>query len=218
MPERQAGRYLEAARGALEEAEFALLDELHRFTLARLGAAASQLTCVSQILDSGAPLEVLEAPVHAFLRETWEALDGLAREINLCMGRAFPQAALYDPFSMTRQCRFYTVRKILHEDPEAARHPLSQLLWDRTRAKPAEAYRRFSFLCNLSVFATVPLVGEDARLPGSGDLPRWLRGLARDRDMAGCPLVGGLQDIYSWAEDLVGECYALLAQCLRQRL
>ena len=216
MCEPAAQRYLEVARGALETAELQLLEELHRFTRARLRAGAACIDRVSQALESTAPADVLEANIHAFLRETREALDGLAREINLCMRRAFPKAALYDPQAMTRQCGFYVVRKALHEDHDAAGHPLSRLLWDRTRARPDEAYRRFSFLCNLSVFATIPLIGHSRQLPGSEGVPDWLRRLTRDEHVAGCPLADGLQGIHSWAKALIGECYGLLAECLER--
>jgi hypothetical protein len=132
------------------------------------------------------------------------------------MRRPFPKAALYDPQGMTRQCGFYVVRKALHEDPDAAGHPLSRLLWDRTRAQPDEAYKRFSFLCNLSVFAAIPLVGDGRQLPGSEGVPDWLRGLTRDEQVEGCPLGDGLLEIYCWAKELIGECYGLLAECLQR--
>ena len=127
------------------------------------------------------------ATLHAFLRECWEALDGLAREVNLVMHALFPAAGLYAPFEMTRQCTFYVVRKLLHDWPRTAAHPVSDLLWSETREDASAAYRRLSYLYNVSLF--LPLAPVNGRLPGAEDFPSlrapWQAPASRDMPARG---------------------------------
>ncbi|MCK4375226.1 MAG: hypothetical protein KAX19_07855 [Candidatus Brocadiae bacterium] len=191
-----------------EKAE--LLRHLHRFTGERLeGAQACRDRAVAALEET----RDARADLHAFLRECWEALDGLAREVNACMEHLFPHAGLYPPMEMTRQCTFYVLRMKLHERPETAGHPVSQLLWQQTRDSPAEAYQRLSFLYNLSLFFPLSLV--EGRLPGSADLPPTVRGVLKTADVAGCEAAEGMDAILRWLNGFVQECYRRLARAIQ---
>ncbi len=203
---------LRVASGALPPPEADLLGTLHRFTGRRLAAAWA---CRGRLLDALAAgnADAAEAELHAFLRESWEVLDGLAREVNLCMVHLFPDAGLYPPFEMTRQCTFYVVRKKLHEQPDTADHPVSRLLWERTREEPGEAYRRLSFLHNLSLFSTVPLL-PGALLPGSDDVPDAVRPLLKPATVPRAEAGQTTDETLQWLADLCSAAYAILAGSL----
>jgi len=202
MDEHEQDVLLAAAEEALPAEEVELLQALHAFTTERLAAAQA---CRARLLaapKSGAEL-------HAFLRECWEALDGLAREVNLVMHVLFPAAGLYPPFEMTRQCTFYVVRKLLHDSPATTAHPVPNLLWRETRDDARPAYRRLSFLYNLTLFLPVAPVG--GRLPGTAELPPYARFLVRPQAVGGCKLEEGLEEILAWEKALVAACYHRLA-------
>ncbi|MFO8007797.1 MAG: hypothetical protein R6V05_08685 [Candidatus Brocadiia bacterium] len=188
--------------------EAALLGELHGFTARRLAGAER---CQQQCLEAAGAddVDLAEAELHAFLRECWEALDGLAREVNLCMGHLLPEADLYPPLKMTRQCTFYMVRKKLHEHPTGREHPVSRLLWQRTRARPDEPYERLSFLYNLSLFFPLRLT-ENGRLPGSPDLPEAARNIVKAQHIERCDLDEGLNTSLRWVGGLCESCYGVL--------
>ena len=208
-------RFLEAAERRLSAADIELLHMLNQFTDARLSMASQQAENARRQAGSAAVLSETQAHLHAFLTESWDALDGLAREINLCMYRLYPELGLYAPSRMTRQCGMYMVRKILRESPLMRDHPISQLLWERTRTRPTAAYRRLSFLYNLSVFVPVP-VPRGSRLPGTDDVPETLQPLLKDPPLKGCPLGQGLDEMERWLGDLVGTTYNLLSDVLRE--
>ena len=207
---------LAAADGALGPAECALLGDLAAFVAHRLDAAAEVRVQVGALLGSGATVQALQLQLHTFLRECWDALDGLGRQMNLCLWDTFPDAGLEAPQRMTRQCTFYTVRRVLHADPTAAAHPLSELLWSETKANPHPAYGRLSFLYNLGLFVPVPLPEGDC-LPGSADVPERLRGLIRPADEQRCGIEEGLDEILEWLRDFVGRCYGQMASALAER-
>jgi len=209
----EADSFLQAAQRVLAPGDLNLLRQLHHFTRARLEAARRELEDISRLLPSDVAPTQISAGLHAFLRESWECLDGLAREINLCMFRRFPEAGLYPPHRMTRQCGFYMVRKILHDAPDASQHPVAKLLWERTRTGTAQPYRRLSFLYNLSIFVPVPLV-EGRELPGSSDVPQFLRQLVRDYSLEGCSIPEGVREIHDWVAAFLRESYRLLTQAL----
>ena len=211
--ENEAGiELLRAASEALPAPKGELLRVLHRFTGRRRAAAG---VCRGRLLDALAAedADAAEAELHAFLRESWEALDGLAREVNLCMEHLFPEVGLYPPLEMTRQCTFYVVRKKLHEHPATASHPVTRLLWARTRERPDAAYRRVSFLYNLSLFCPVPL-GPGGMLPGSDDIPHAVRPLLKPSAVppAGAGEASG--EILRWLAELSAQIYATLAASL----
>ncbi len=209
---REQPSYPERAAQSLPAAKAALLGELHRFTALRLaGAERCRERCLQAVGADNADLT--EAELHAFLRECWEALDGLAREANLCMEHVLPEAGLYPPLQMTRQCTFYMVRRKLHEHPATADLPVSRLLWERTRARPEKPYLRLSFLYNLSLFLPLRLT-EDGRLPGSGDLADAARGIVKVQRVERCGLEPGLDAMLGWVRELCDRCYALLTTAL----
>lgn len=191
--------FLEAAQAVLPEDEAALAGLLHEFTAARLAGAA-------EARERG--------NLHGFLRECWEVLDGLAREVNLAMHRLFPDARLYPPLEMTRQCTFYVVRKNLAEHPDTADHPVSRLLWDETRDDAAPAYERLSFLYNLSLFAPLPL--PDGQLSGSADVPEAIRPLIKPSSVPRASFGDGTADILTWLRSFTRRCYAALSRALKQ--
>lgn len=210
------GPFLRRAEEGLSLKDRQLLQVLNAFTTARLRAACEEADAIRQRADSPGSLPAVQAKLHAFLRESWEALDGVAREINLCMYSFYPDAGLYPPHRMTRQCGVYMVRKILRESPLTRQHPLSRLLWESTRTRPDTAYRRLSLLYNVSLFAPLPLPGAD-RLPGTADVPEVFRPLIKDEPVEGCPLRGGLDEMERWVAELVNCCYRLLAEELEER-
>lgn len=212
MGKQTKAEFLRTASAGLPEEEAELLGALHRFTGERLEAAERAKYDVEQTLER----EADAAPeVHAFLSECWEVLDGLAREVNLCMHHLFPAAGLYPPMEMTRQCTFYMVRKKLHEDPQTADHPVSLLLWERTRESPAPAYQRLSFLYNLSLFFPVPV--EQGRLPGTSDLPELPRRLIKSAEVERCDATDGMEEIVRWLNDLAAQCYQRLGRALARK-
>jgi len=173
------------------------------------------MACIQQAVDSDEELAALQVHIHAFLRECWEALDGLAREVNVCMGVLFPDAPLYPPDRMTRQCGFYMVRKTLHEESSTAAHPVSELLWEETRGRPAGPYRRLSYLYNLSLFLPVPLL-RGACLPGTADLPDFALSLLKPQQVGACSLVSGTEEICEWLTGFCGRCHAMLSAALKE--
>ncbi len=204
--------YLDAAGAALPRESEALLRYLHRFTMRRLAAARECGQALSAMLGTD-DRSAAEMALHRFLRDCWEALDGLAREVNLVLYQLSPEARLYPPFEMTRQCTFYVVRKNLHEHPATADHPVSRLLWQRTRERPGEAYRRLSFLYNLSLFFPLRLA-EGRRLPGGADLPPAARKIIKPAQVPPADASEGTEGMLGWVEQLVGDCYGLLAEAL----
>ncbi len=207
-PEPDTG-LLETAAGVLPAQQVELLAALHRFTEERLGAAdACREALLKRIREGGRP----EPELHAFLRECWEALDGLAREVNVCMHHLFPEAGLPPPMEMTRQCTFYVIRKALHESPQATAHPVSRLLWERTREQGGEPYERLSFLYNLSLF--LPLWLPEAQLPGTTDVPEFARFLLRPAAVDRCDADEGTREILRWLRGFAAETYGSLAAAL----
>jgi len=213
MTESSADEILDAASGVLPKQEACLLGLLVAFTDQRLVAAADDREEWLLLLRTGG---TVQASVHSFLRECWEALDGLAREANVCMHRLFPQAGLFPPMEMTRQCTFYVVRKKLHEHPETADHPVSRILWERTRGRPAGAYVRLSFLYNLSLFVPVDVVGEGL-LPGSEDVPASVRAIVRTPPggaVQRCRVGVATTEIMDWLWEMVDETRGRLMAAL----
>ena len=208
--------FLTAAAGALPPGEAALAWETAAFVAQRLESAAAERARIGTLLERRCPPEELQRAVHAFLREGWDALDGLGRLVNQCLYAAFPDAGLNPPERMGRRCTFYTVRRALHGDPGAAAHPLGVLLWDETRRSPAPGYARLSFLRNVSVFAPVPIPGG-RHLPGSADLPRHVCTMVKPQELEGCPIEAGLDLMLGWLCGFVGECYGLMAGELARR-
>ena len=200
---------LHAAGSALSREECALACELAHFVSLRLGAAAQARRRTGEATAS----EDLQMAVHAFLRECWDALDGLGRLVNVCLAEALPAAGLHPPGRMTRQCTFYTVRRALHTDPAGAEHPVAVLLWHETRADPHPAYARLSFLYNLALFVPLPLP-EGRRLPGGADTPPHLLSLTKPPDMPGAPLDEGMGEMLDWLRGFIGRCYALMARTM----
>jgi hypothetical protein len=200
---------LAAAEATLPPESMALLRALHEFARARLAGVRLRQRTVGPLLDAGARAEA-ESDLHALLRECWEVLDGLAREVKLCMAHLFPDAGLYAPAMMTRQCTFYVVRKKLHEGTETANHPVTRLLYDSTRAAATKEYERLSFLYNVSLFLPLALT-EDGALPGSADLTDTARAVVKPAQIDRCGAKEGLEEITNWLESLVGECYQRLA-------
>jgi hypothetical protein len=207
------GGLLEAAAEALPDPTKRLLQSLHAFTLERLEAASLCKTSMMTSLRAGG---VAGIGLHSFLRECWAALDGLAHEVNVCMEHMFPNAGLYPPQSMTRQCTFYVLRKKLHEHPDTAEHPVSRVLWERTREAPPVPYLRLSFLHNLSLFLPLSQLPEPDRLPGSRDVPEIAQEAIRHVDVPRCGLEEGTQEILDWLAELLGECYGRLEGALRE--
>jgi hypothetical protein len=198
-----AERFLNVAADALPVPEAELLGELHRFTAQRL-AQADALRCAMPSAS--------EAQVHAFLRECWEVLDGLARQVNVCMHHLLPDAGLQAPRRMTRQCTFYTVRKLLHDSPTAAAHPVSRLLWDETKGSAGCAYERLSFLHNVGLFVSLPLAG--GRLPGTDDLAPAAVEVIKPQHVEGREVVEGTEEMWDWLEGFAAECYRRLTEAL----
>ena len=199
-----------AAAGVLPAQQVELLAALHRFTAERLEAAERcRQALLKRIREGGRP----EPELHAFLRECWEALDGLAREVNVCMHHLFPEAGLHPPMEMTRQCTFYVIRKALHESPQGTAHPVSRLLWDRTREQCGEPYERLSFLYNLSLF--LPLWLPEGQLPGTADVPEYARSLLRPATLDRCDADEGMQEILRWLRGFTADAYGLLTAALQ---
>ncbi len=210
MEEQSEAKFCQVAFNALPQGEATLLAALHQFTAERMQAAERCRERAVQALQAAA---AAEPDLHAFLRECWEALDGLAREVNVCMYHAFPGAGLFPPTEMTRQCTFYMVRKKLHESPQTSEHPVSRLLWERTREAPDEAYERLSFLYNLSLFFPLP-IPDGKGLPGTCDLPESVRGIVKGARIERCDLPEGTQAIVDWLTDFADESYRRLAGTL----
>ncbi len=206
---------LSAAGASLSESRRDMLVELVRFVDGRLVAAATTRQRIGEQLSCPASVEALQRETHAFLRECWDVLDGLGRQVNLCLHPLFPETKLWPPERMTRQCTFYTVRRALHRSPQAAAHPLSALLWEETRSRPAPAYVRLSFLYNVSLFVPIPLPAC-RRLPGSAELPEHVRGLVKPGDVEGCPIEAGLDEIISWLGGFAGRCYRIMTEVLTE--
>ena len=204
---------LEAAEEAFSEPTGKLLRGLHEFTLERLEAASLCRTSMITALRAGG---VVGIGLHSFLRECWAVLDGLSREVNVCMEGLFPDAGLYPPQAMTRQCTFYVLRKLLHEHPDTADHAVSRMLWERTRESPPVPYLRMSFLHNLSLFLPLSQLPEPDRLPGSRDVPAIAQEAVRHAEVPRCGLEEGTQEILDWLAEMLGESYARLEGALRE--
>ncbi len=214
---RRAGETLaDAAAGALPEREAALFALLHKFTAERL-RSVDELRERILAVAGPPPQPASSRCLHAFLRESWECLDALGREVNACMQHVFPGAGLFPPLQMTRQCTFYVVRKKLHEAAETRRHPVSRLLWLRTRDPGDAAYERLSFLYNLSLFLAVGL-STGGHLPGPNDVPAAASGIIRvpDGGATGSPTAEeGTAQIADWLHNFSEDCYEALTQALQ---
>lgn len=195
--------------------QLALLKGLHQYTTARCESVRAALRQVQEALNEAAPLEEIQRSLHWFLREAWDTLNGLAREINLCMHARFPEAGLHPPLAMTRQCGLYTVRRILHEHPSTASHLLSQRLWEATKTAAEAPYRRLSFLNNVSLFLPVPLPGGKL-LPGTNDLTAWAEGLIKPEQVDRQPIAEALKEIADWLTEFSEEFYGLMRQALEE--
>jgi hypothetical protein len=203
---------LAAAENARSGAELDLLRDLVAFVGRRIESAQEAR---ARIAAEPLPATDLARELHGFLREAWDALDGLGRLVNLCLYDVFPDAGLAAPDRMTRQCTFYTVRRALHAHPGAAQHPLSALLWRETREAPGEAYGRLSFLHNLSLFVPLPL-GEGGTLPGSADVPAHVRPLVRASEVGPCGPAEGTAEMLEWLRGFAAECFALMRATLAE--
>jgi len=200
---------LDTAAGVLSAQEVELLAALHRFTEERLASAERcREAMLKRIREGDRP----EPELHGFLRECWEALDGLAREVNVCMHHLLPEAGLHPPMEMTRQCTFYVVRKALHGYPRAAAHPVSRLLWERTREATGEPYERLSFLYNLSLF--LPLWLPEGQLPGTADVPEFAHSLLKPAAVERCDAEEGTREMLRWLRGFTVEAYSLLTAAL----
>ncbi len=199
--------YPEEARRALPADEAELLGLLCEFTDRRLEAAGRERERIERLAAEAE----LAAALHAFLREAWEALDGLAREVNLVMHHVRPDAGLEPPLQMSRQCTLYTVRLSLREGP-AADHPVSRLLWDGTREEAPAGYRRLSFLYNLSRFVPLPL--PEGGLPGAQDVPPCLQALVRPAEVDRCDPREGTGEVLDWLRGFIADARALLARSM----
>jgi len=202
------GKLLAAAESARSGAELDLLRDLVAFVGRRIESARDAQARAATTAD-------LPRELHAFLREAWDALDGLGRLVNLCLYDVFPDAGLPAPDGMTRQCTFYTVRRALHAHPVAAEHPLSALLWRETREAPGEAYQRLSFLYNLSLFVPLPL-GQGGALPGSAGVPEHVRALVRPSKVASCAPAEGTAQMLEWLRGFTAECFVLMQAALAE--
>jgi hypothetical protein len=180
----------------------ALAGDLRAFTDARLRAAAN-------LARREAPWG--SARLHAFLREAWEALDGLAREANAALYASLPQLPLYPPREMTRQCTFYVLRKMLREG--APDHPMARHFWMRTRDGADRPYRVLSYFYNLSLFLPVPLPG--GRLPAHDELPEHARALVKAQPVEGGPVHEEVRQIHRWLSDFVRASRELLCDATR---
>lgn len=214
MDEDGAERFTERAEAALPGADLPLLHRLHRFTRQRLESARESAAALDEAADAAGRQDI----VHRFLRDCYDGLDGLAREVNLCMHRLFPDAGLYPPHRMTRQCGLYMVRKILRESPEASSHPVTIHLWCHTREPADSTYERLSFLYNLAIFVPVPLLDGGTKLPGNDDLPEELQPFARDREIRRCGVGEGVEEMLGWTEEFIGGAYGPLAEALDEEL
>ena len=215
MALRHDSDFLRAASAGLPPAEQALAGELTRFVDLRLEAAREAQSRLREQRAAGASQTAIQKELHIFLRECWDALDGLGRLVNLGLYKSFPDAKLPGP-RMSRQCTFYTVRRSLHSDPKAAEHPLSRLLWNETRGSPAPAYQQLSFLYNVAVFVPVPLP-EGRLLPEIADLPDELRALIKVEGAEPCDIEQGLEEILWWLGDFADRCYTELSRTLATR-
>ncbi|MEF8787920.1 MAG: hypothetical protein V5A84_02510 [Planctomycetota bacterium] len=207
-----AQKFMQRAEARLSRDDAALLRRLHRFTGQRLASARS----AASGLEAPDSIKGSQRLLHRFLRDCYDVLNGCAREVNLCMHHSFPDAGLYPPHRMTRQCGLYTVRKILRESPETSSHPVSLHLWNRTRDPGDDTYRQLSFLYNLATFVPVPLLDEGTTLPGDADLPDELQPFSRDREIDACRVGDGTAEMLEWTEDFVGKTYELLAGALTE--
>jgi len=199
---------LEAAEAALPEGEAELFGQIAVFVRRRIEGAGAAL----ERTKAAPSVEATQCELHVFLRECWEALDGLGRLVSLSLEPLYPGAGLAPAGRMTRQCTFYTVRRDLSADADAAEHPLSVLVWHETREEPSAAYRTLSFLYNVSLFAAVPLPG--GRLPGWQDLPACLKTMVRRQPVEGGPVPEGLEEVLEWEKDFVRRCYTGMARTL----
>jgi len=204
---------LRTAGRVLTGPERELFEALHQFAAQRFEAADAAAARIQRLLGEGAQAAELQREVHAFLRECWDTLDAIGRQVNICAWRLFPDAGFYPPGRMTRQCTFYTVRRALHASGVASPHPLAALLWEETRSRAHPAYVRLSFLYNVALFAPVPLP-HATRFPGTADLPGWLRGLVKVQDVAGVLLTAGTVEVLEWLRDFAGRCYRLMERTL----
>ena len=205
---------LAAAEPVFSDGERVLFGELMEFVSRRLEGAEES---GRRILHGGpTPESATERELHAFLRDCWDALDGLGRLINVALAGAFPDVGLYPSDRMTRQCTLYTVRRALRADPDAACHPVSEWLWAETRDRPDAAYERLSFLHNLSVFVPLRLT-RDGMLPGCEDVPPAVRRLVRPCSVQRCSVGEGVADVLEWLRGFAGRCCELLAESLRER-
>lgn len=198
------------ARKTLSERHYEVLEELTDFVVLRL--SGTEYAHNGLITGWKRCSEVqLQWRLSSFLRGGWDLLDGVGRMVNCILYADFPDSGFQDPEVMTRQCTLYTVREALHRHPETAGGRLDYFIWSATRAAPARGYRRLSFLYNLCLFVNIPLVCDGEALPGFQDVPECLRGLVRQQAVSSAPIADGVDEMWEWLVDFVGECWVLMA-------
>ncbi|MDP6439353.1 MAG: hypothetical protein QGH74_06945 [Candidatus Brocadiia bacterium] len=209
-----AGEDLRAAgQKALAEPEQQLLGELLAFIAQRLSGAERARESLRDLVRAGAPVERVQAELHGFVRDCWDALDGLGRVVNVCLYGRLPGVDLWEPGAMTRQCTFYTVRRVLRGGPSGGEHPVGRLLWNETRVDVHPAYARLSFVRNLALFAPIPLP-EPGVLPGWDDLAPHLASLLKAQGIGRCAVSEGAGEMLAWLRGFIERCCAELAQTL----
>jgi hypothetical protein len=194
--------HLAAGRKVLAEPEQQLLGELLAFIAGRLSGAERARESLRGLVLAGAPVEHVKAELHGFVRDCWDALDGLGRVVDVCLYGRLPGMDLWEPRAMTRQCTFYTVRRVLRGGPFWGEHPVSRLLWDETRAEAHPVYVRLSSLRNLALFAPIPLP-EPGVLPGWDDLAPHQASLLKPQGVERC--AAGVRTRYRRWTGLVGK-------------
>jgi len=204
--------FMQQAEVCFSRPDLALFRRLHRFTRQRLHSARS----AAENLCAAESLRNKQNFLHRFIRDCYDGLNGCAREVNLCMHHLFPGVDLYPPRHMSRQCGLYTVRKILRESQQTSSHPVSVHLWNRTREPGDEAYRRLSFLYNISTFAPLPLARDATHLPGDAELPDELQPFTREEGIESCEASEGAHQILKWTKEYIGHTYSLLKDALMQ--
>jgi hypothetical protein len=141
----------------------------------------------------------------------WKALDGTGRLINCAFFPEYPESNLVPPTEISSQCTFYTVRRDLHQHPDAEDGAMVRLMWGETRDPGTPWYERLSLYYHISRFMPLKL-RPDGQLPGWQDIPRHVQILIEPQSASAMDRQEGTERMLNWEKRFIEECFDLIVR------
>ncbi len=139
----------------------------------------------------------------------WKALDGTGRLINCAFFPEYPESNLVAPTEISSQCTFYTVRRELHQHPDAGNGAMVRFIWGETRDPGNSSYERLSLYYHISQFMPLELT-PDGQLPGWKDIPRHVQILIEPQSVPAIERQKGVEEMLKWEKRFIEHCLDLI--------